>query len=268
MHELLLELPKQAADSRSIVARIRPELVDRLDESGVRLTEYSPPSADDGADPPANVIRFKRELKAEYDERTREFTAIPARIHPESTAVVLLSADGAARHVRARTWLSLPGRVRRCAGLNPKGQVVMLIHGLAKLYKQEKSAADKAYDARVRALSGAPAPAPARRAGARDEQAFVSKDDMERAIVQLQVIDRSFITRGALPSFTVNWLHASLSWCFPSTDANACAFPLRSRDGQGARRLPHVVRRRRRAPAVQVRRPLYLLRLRPRLTTS
>lgn len=194
MQELIIALPRQTADSRSIVARIRPELVDRFEESGVDLTEYSPGLL-------ANILRFKRELKAEYDEKSRQFTSIPSRIKQESTAILLLSAEETATYVREKTWLSLPSRVRTEAGLTARGQVVLIVHGLQKYYKLEKSAADKAYDARVRGQASAAAgTAAARRAAAAAASAAskqVSKDAMEKAMVQLQVVDSSFITRGA-----------------------------------------------------------------------
>jgi hypothetical protein len=208
MQELIIDLPRQAADSRSIVARIRPELVDRFEDLGVRLTEYD-------LGPLANVLRFKRELKAEYDEQSRLFRSVPTRIQPESTAILLLSAEDMAAHVREKTWLSLPSRVRAAAGLTAKGQVVLIVHGLQKYYKVEKSAAAKAYDARVRGQASTDAgSAAARRAAAAAATAAasqVSKDAMEKAMVQLQVVDSSFITRGeplcvlssaSLPSLT------------------------------------------------------------------
>lgn len=194
MQELIIDLPRQAADSRSIVARIWPELIDRFEDSGVRLTEFQPGLL-------ANVLRFKRELKAEYDEQSRQFQSIPTRIQQESTTILLLSAEETAAHVRDKTWLSLPSRVRTAAGLTAKGQVVLIVHGLQKYYKLEKSAAAKAYDARVRGQASTEAgSAAARRAASAAVTAAasqVSKEVIEKAMVQLQVVDSSFITRGA-----------------------------------------------------------------------
>lgn len=160
--------------------------MERIEECSVRHQEY------DETIP--NLIRFKREVKAEYDEATRQFCTIPTRIQNESTAVLCLSAEDVANHIADRTWLTLPSKVRRAANLPSKGQVAIIIHSLVKYYRLEKNAANREYDALIRGQSasgsGRKKPSPG--------TMLVNKEEMERALVQLQVVDKSFITRGTL----------------------------------------------------------------------
>ena len=142
------------------------------------------------------IIRFRRLLKARYDEEDKIWVPIVGDpiIVPEKTAIVYLTASELVDHLEpVNTLLELPYQVRKSLDLGPKASVMVIVQGTTALYRKKDTQAKKDFNHRIRtSMNATQGSAPAKEGW----QQQMGKEEIERELVRLQIAERCFVTHG------------------------------------------------------------------------
>jgi hypothetical protein len=198
LQEILVDVSSSSAKSPSSsnsFSHLLDDFRERIEEDGSKVGTFD--TSSDAHLAHLTLLRFRRILTKRYDAVKKQWFAFPPgteEIVPESTAIIYLSASELAGHVEEGTLLALPGRVRAGLGMGSKAQVVVFVQGLKK-YLGKKKKVTREWKESVRDGLGEEVVVGGR-SKSRGGRETLGREEVERALTKLQVIEKSFLTLG------------------------------------------------------------------------
>ncbi|CDZ96279.1 EME1, MMS4 [Phaffia rhodozyma] len=195
--ELLVELSAPSQNSSSSIHHLIPELEQAIIERHSSLSFFPFQRA--------NVIRFRRRLRARYDELLKRFLPLEAEeIVPETTALIYLSTPELVSLVREDDLLDLPRELRKELGLGIKAQVMICVQGFNGWARKYRNRENREFAAMIRGRLEAPpdemtgrrtgrAGRKTNRVGTATEVTDVTPEMIEKALVRLQIAESCFL---------------------------------------------------------------------------
>ncbi|WVR03545.1 hypothetical protein IAU60_000537 [Kwoniella sp. DSM 27419] len=213
VREIHLYLSADLALPAAPIAPALPEIRTRITDNHSEV--HVLPEADS---PVPGVIRFKRHIKARWDTTAKQFIPLEESHWAwEGTILIVVHAEQVVDLIAAggddlSTWA---GDVRLTLGMGQTDQMIVMIKGLQKYYSKIKNQKNKEHTAAVRAgLDGRVAGPRARgganaasSAGATSGLTKPEKDQVEMALVELQVKQRCFLIQVEKTEDIEDWVY-------------------------------------------------------------
>ncbi|KAH8907312.1 hypothetical protein BR93DRAFT_878932 [Coniochaeta sp. PMI_546] len=165
--------------------------------------------------PVENVVKWRRKVRARYNEDLGHWEPVPMLIEPEKHAMAIVTAAQFVDLVLAgqpgsdTAAETLDAHITRMKRHFPAHTLVYLIEGLNPWLRRNRTVRDRQFQAAVRSVlpqpegestaSGSAAPPRRRKAPAKQPAVYVDEDLIEDALLALQVRDKVLIHHTGLP---------------------------------------------------------------------
>ncbi|KJZ71918.1 hypothetical protein HIM_08674 [Hirsutella minnesotensis 3608] len=145
---------------------------------------------------PHDCIRWRRKVTSRFDDALGRWEPIPPRIHDETHVLVIMTAD---RFIHLMQSQDLDAHARRVLDAFPGHRVILLLQGMTPWMRKNRNVRNRQFASGVRAEQ-APARSRARAAE------YVPEEDVEDALLRLQVKHDTFIHHTVTPVETARWV--------------------------------------------------------------
>lgn len=186
--------------------------------SGLQLIRFLEPQGCDitqnWESPVPNAIKWRRKVRAEWNELLGYFVPIPEEIRPERHILVVIKADEFASLAIGKT--DLAGHVRtlkRALGESSSTKLIYIIEGLTALRRKSRNAKSRSFQGAVRqAVAGeeggvvAVATTTTRSRNRATRSAIVDEDALDNALLSLQVIYDCLVHETVNSMDTSEWI--------------------------------------------------------------
>ena len=200
--EMILHLPRSLEDSS-----VNTQLLEYMKRLEVETCIF------DSDISPGNVIKWKREVKAEFDEEEGQWKPITKRIEDENHVLCHLQAGEFVELVLGSTTQSpvvdeqdLQLHVGQLNSRYPNSRLIYLIEGLAAWMRKNRNTRNRAYQDAVhgqaRSVEGTSNPRKRKKGSA----VYIDEDAIEDALLQLQVNHECLIYQTSCPSDSAEWI--------------------------------------------------------------
>ena len=210
--EMLVNLPSSMNPS------VRLQVEALLEDLNVRHYPYNSPVN--------NVVKWRRKVRARFNEDEGYWEPIPVeRIEPEKHAMVLMPAAEFVELALGAKGSDLEAHVLQMQRHYEDDQLVYMIEGLTPWMRKNRNVRNRQFQSAVRntgadaEADAAPAPAAAnapppssqappgrRRKDAKPPPMYIDEDQVEDALLQLQVAHGVIIHHTAAPIETAQWV--------------------------------------------------------------
>ena len=197
--EMILELPRSFEGSsicnQSLEYMKRHEVETRMFDSHIS---------------PGNVIKWRRKVKAEYDEEEGQWRPIPQRIEDEGHILCHLPAVDFVEIAVASTTISGNGdigvHVSSLKSRFPGCKLIYLIEGLTAWMRKNRNNRNKAYQDAVRGQGASAEDHQPSRKRKNVPAAYIDEDAIEDALLELQVGHDCLIYQVTCPAESAEWI--------------------------------------------------------------
>ncbi|KAK3955548.1 ERCC4 domain-containing protein [Pseudoneurospora amorphoporcata] len=143
--------------------------------------------------PVDNVVRWRRVVKARYDEERHHYDPIPETTETEKFSLVILPAAEFAKLAMGAEGHNLEAHVLKMQRHFPGHRTIYLIEGLKQLLAKSRNKRNNEFASEVRSRlaaedASASASAPARRAKKNDPPLQINEIQIDTALLQLQLL--------------------------------------------------------------------------------
>ncbi|KKY32801.1 putative ercc4 domain-containing protein [Diaporthe ampelina] len=209
--EMIVDLPSSMGPS------VRLQVETLLQDLNVRHYPYNSPVN--------NVVKWRRKVRARFNEDEGYWEPIPVeRIEPEKHAMVLMPAAEFVELALGANGSDLEAHVLRMQRHYEGDQLVYMIEGLAPWMRKNRNVRNRQFQSAVRnaggdadsdsaAAAAATAPPPSsqappgrRRKDPKPPPVYIDEDQVEDALLQLQVAHGVIIHHTAAPIETAQWV--------------------------------------------------------------
>lgn len=210
--EMIVDLPSSMNPS------VRLQVETLLEDMGVQHHPYSSPVN--------NVVKWRRKVRARFNEDEGYWEPIPVeRVEPERHAMVLMPAAEFVELALGANGSDLEAHVLRMQRHYEGDQLVYMIEGLAPWMRKNRNVRNRQFQSAVRnagadadataaaAATAASAPPPSsqaapgrRRKDPKPPPAYIDEDQVEDALLQLQVAHGVIIHHTGAPIETAQWV--------------------------------------------------------------
>jgi crossover junction endonuclease EME1 len=209
IRELALYLSHDLSLPTSPIAGALPEIQARLKDN-LSVLHFLP----EDASPVPGIIKFKRHVQARWDQPTKRFIPLdePKWVWENTLLMIVDAGDIVDRVESGYEGLGLGnwfGDIRLSLGLGVGGtqgrgskeeSMVLVIKGMGKYYAKMSSVANREYTAAARAGLGEGALNTGTGSKSGGKASGPEKQDVEKALVELQLSQGCFIVHGELSS--------------------------------------------------------------------
>ncbi|KAI9803368.1 MAG: hypothetical protein M1833_000886 [Piccolia ochrophora] len=204
--EMIVDLPTSLAEATSISDELVRASLLSLD---VETTTYNASTPR-----PANVIKWRRKVRAQWNEEAGHWEPIPEQIKTEKHALCLLSAkelvDMVSLDAQSADGRDLEAHFLRIKCRFEGYTIIYLIEGLETWMRKNKNNRNRAYQAAVQAQDADAGDSAGLQTNARGrnrvEVAYIDEDLIEDALLRLQVVHGCLIHHTGAPSDSAHWV--------------------------------------------------------------
>lgn len=193
--EILIDVSSSSTDPSTSIHHLLPTLEAAIVERRSSLSYFSSSTP--------NLIRFRRRLKARYDELLKRFIPLEKdEIVKETTAIIYLNTPDLIGYIREGRLLGLPRSVRTELTLSVKAQVMIFVQGFNGWTRAFRKRDQREFAAMIRENVGASngggegAKKKGKGVDKRTNEGDVTPELVEKAMVELQVSESCFVMHG------------------------------------------------------------------------
>lgn len=163
--------------------------------------------------PVNNVVKWRRKVRARFNDAEGHWEPIPERIEPEKHVLVIVPAAEFVELALGPKGADLEAHVSKMQRHNDDHTLIYLIEGLHPFMRKNANARNRQFQAAVRSAGAEPigdAPPPSaqsrKRKAPKPPQPHIDEDLIEYALLSLQVIHNALIHHTSAPIETAQWV--------------------------------------------------------------
>lgn len=165
------------------------------------------------ASPIKNVVKWRRKVRARFNDTEGHWEPIPERIEPENHALVIIPAAEFIELALGAEGTDLEAHVLRMRRYHDGHSLIYLIEGLTAFMRKNSAARNRQFQAAVRSagagsVDDAPPPSTQQRKRKQPKPIppHIDENLIEEALLSLQVHHNALIHHTAAPIETVQWV--------------------------------------------------------------
>lgn len=202
--EMIVDLPT------SLKPSVKLQIETLLEDLNVKCHSYTSPVKD--------VVKWRRKVRARFNEDEGHWEPIPERIEPEKHAMVIMPAAEFVELALGPKRSDLEAHTQRLQQHYRHHTLIYLIEGLTPWMRKNRNARNRQFVSAVRnigaeadsAAAGETAPPPStqrsRKKDPKPPPIYIDEDTVEDALLQLQVLHGALIHHTASPVETAQWV--------------------------------------------------------------
>lgn len=202
--EMIVDLPT------SLNPGVKLQIETLLEDLRVKCHSYPSPVKD--------VVKWRRKVKARFNEDEGHWEPVPERIEQEKHAMVIMPAAEFVELALGPEGSDLEAHTLRLQRYYPSHTLIYLIEGLVPWMRKNRNVRNRQFTSAVRNIGAEVDPTPAdeaapppstqqrRKKTSKPAPMYIDEDTVEDALLQLQVLHGALIHHTASPVETAQWV--------------------------------------------------------------